>query len=146
MEPDAKNPHPNCSRRSTWSLHLVIWSAWCTEPRLDSAQVSLYIAAFPELDDTNAKEATPSFMERVLAVHSINRATKDMAGTIAESNFDVTGWKRQPLKNSVFKQSTDVRSLIERVLAYFGAVTKSDFRTYFRLNSWDEEETYSWTW
>lgn len=83
-----------------------------------------YETVFPKPACMNTKEAVPSFMERVLNLHTVTWATKDMAGTVvAESDFDPTEHKSQLLQKSVVMLSSDSRNEIDRVLEDLSVVT-----------------------
>lgn len=65
-------------------------------------------------------------MERMMAGHTGKRANNYIAGPVVESDSDGTLYKRLPLSMSVIRQPLDVRSEIERVLAYLGVVSNAD--------------------
>lgn len=82
--------------------------------------------AFKVFAFTVEKLAAPSFMERVLAVHTVTCAAEDMAGTFFESNSDNTQHKSPPQSRTVWKFYSNTRSEIEDVLVDLGVVTKAD--------------------
>lgn len=68
---------------------------------------------------------SPSFMEHVMAGHVVLKAKEDMAGTVVESDFDVTVYMLQLPLRSVVKLQSIMRSEIERALADLGEVRKT---------------------
>lgn len=92
------------------------------------AKTLLFETALPEPFDARNKETAPSFMERVIGTHSVTKAKKEMAGTVAESASYVTEYNLQPPLTSACKQLSETRSKVEPVLINFGVVTRTDVK------------------
>lgn len=72
------------------------------------------------------KETAPWFLERLIAAHTVTKGNGDTADTVVKCDSEVTDYKLQPRWKSVFELPYDVRSKIERALAYLGVVTRND--------------------
>lgn len=72
------------------------------------------------------KETTPTFMERVTAVHTIMNANKNMAGNVVNSDSNTADYKPRPASNSVVRPTSDKTSEIKRALADLCVVTRTD--------------------
>lgn len=96
-----------------------------------------YETALVEPAAMTAKDAALSFMERVLAVNTGTRVTKDVADTVVDGDSEATEHKPQPSR-SVAKPSSDTRSEIKRVFDDLGAVTKTNVEVIFEthLSKW----------
>lgn len=81
-----------------------------------------------ELSVIAGKEAAPSFMERVLAFHTVTHAAEDMIGTVVESEFGDTEHKSPSPSKTVIRSSPDTRSETKHVLTDPAVVTKDDVR------------------
>lgn len=86
---------------------------------------------------TNKKMA-PSFIERVMAVHTVTTGDGDMAGTVIKSDSDTTNYKLQPTSKSIITLASDTRSKIERAFADVSVLTKTDVERMVenRLTKW----------
>lgn len=71
-------------------------------------------------------QGTPSFMKRVLAAHSVNRATEDIICNLAEKDSDATENQLAPISKSYAKPLPRMRGEIEHILAALGVMMKTD--------------------
>lgn len=71
-----------------------------------------------------------------MAVRTVSKANKEMAGMVVENDPDATDYK--PLSNAVDKPPFDRKSEIERALVDLDVVTKTDIQAIFenRLGKW----------
>lgn len=89
------------------------------------AEYRLYRTCLREPAVNAGNEAAPSFMERVLALHTVTHAAKDMARTVFESESHGTEHKPQTASKTVGKSSPDLGSEIDFVLTDIVVVTKA---------------------
>lgn len=68
----------------------------------------------------------PSFMERVMAEHTVIKASKVMAGTVVERNSDATEFKLQPPSKLIVKLWSDIGSETKRSVADLSVVVKTN--------------------
>lgn len=87
---------------------------------------------------TISMETAPSFIKRVLAVHTAPKANEDMDGTVLRSESDATGYKLQMPSKPIMKLLFDTKSEMERVLAYLGVLSTTDVEAIFdnQLTKW----------
>lgn len=93
---------------TTWAtssdLAAALCDPECTRHRADAgAKSGCYETGLMESVDTAGKEAALSFAERVLAAHTVTRASEDMGGTVIESESYDTEQKLQPQASTVVK-------------------------------------------
>lgn len=74
---------------------------------------------------TTNKETVQSVLERVMAVHTVTTANRDMTGIFVEIDSASTNFKLQPPLNSVVKPPSDMTSKIERALPDIEILTKT---------------------
>lgn len=65
-------------------------------------------------------------MERVMALHTVQKANEDMDGTIVQNKYDDIDYKPHPLSKSVDSPLSDVRSVFECKLSILDIATKPD--------------------
>lgn len=92
----------------------------------------------PELAVMTNKKTAPSFVERVMSVHTITMDSKYMAGNVVESDYDAPSYKPKPSLKTLDKLLCGMRSEIELALADLGVVTKADVEIIVanRLTKW----------
>lgn len=73
-----------------------------------------------------SEETSPSFMEPVIAAHTVTEVYRDTISTIVESDSDATSWKLQALPKSVVKLLCDMKREIECSLPNSTVVTKTN--------------------
>lgn len=77
----------------------------------------MFDTALPEPAAKTIKETAPSFMERVMAAHRVNKANQDVTGTVVEDDSEATDYKLQSPAKSVDMPPCYRRSKIEWALA-----------------------------
>lgn len=73
-------------------------------------------------------ETVTSFLELVMAAHTLTTSNGDMAATVAENDSDSTDYKPHPPLKPVAKLPSDMKSDIKCALADLGVVTKIDVK------------------
>lgn len=75
---------------------------------------------------TTSKYTAPTFIERIMSVHTVMKYYENMTGTVVENDSNTTDSKHQPLFKSVVRPPSDMKRKNDRTLADFSVVTKSD--------------------
>lgn len=83
----------------------------------------------PESEDPTGKETALPFRKRVMAAHMVIKASEYASATVVESDSGATVYKSNSPFKSIARVVSSPRSQIERPLADFGGVTKTDVRT-----------------
>lgn len=139
MESTADNRSPTRATRSNLAAALSDLERVMHWDTTDAGSKSLsYETVLLEPAAKTVKEVDPSFMKRMLATSTINRATEDMTGTVIDSDSDTFEYKQLQLPKSFVKPLSDTRSDILRVLANLGVVMKTDVEAIVktRLANW----------
>lgn len=139
MDFNTKNCHTTRVIRS--ALAAALSDAECALHRVTPdicAKSGLHETVLTEPVVTAGEEAAPSFMERVLELHTVTCAAEDMAATVVESGSDDTQHKPQPPSKTVVMSSPDTRSEMEHALADAGFMTNADVEAIveIRLTKW----------
>lgn len=90
------------------------------------AKSGSYQTALMEPSVTAGKELAQTFMECVLAVHTVNCAAENMDGSVVKTDSEDTKHKPQLQVKTAVKSSSDKRGEIEHVLAVLGIMMKAD--------------------
>lgn len=72
-------------------------------------------------------------MEPVMAVHTVTKASKDVAASIVESASDASDYRPPPPSKSIIKQPSYSTIQIECKLADFGVGTKTNLEGFVEI-------------
>lgn len=90
-----------------------------------NTNIPSFEARLPKLAATTSTDTASSFMERVMAGHTVTEANDDLAGAVFVSDYNATDYKPHPLLKSVVKWPFEMKRELKHALAELSVVTIS---------------------
>lgn len=125
------NNYHRCTTQATKSNLAVLSDPESDLHRIPSnvnEKLGFYKSELTEAAAPVGKEVAWSFMERVLAAHTVTCAAKDLDGIVMEGSSDNTKHKSQLSSKDVVKWLPDTRTEIEHIWSSLSVVTKADIK------------------
>lgn len=94
----------------------------------EGGKIPSFDTVFPEPSVTTSKETVIFFMEHMMTLHTVMKASKDMDSAVVESDYVATDYNPQPPSGSVFSSLYNIRGEVQCTWADFAVVTNTNIQ------------------